>query len=188
MRVLFVLLLLSLPRLALAGDPAPGPRLEPKGPAAKAPVFVTMTVLNVVQLDDSWAVLLTRPEEDLYLPIYIGNAEGLAIRMRLDHKVAPRPMTHDLLESTIEALGAKVTKIEIDDLRHDVFLGRLHLQQGARPVELDARPSDAIAVALGTGAPIYVSRRVLDRAGLTKKDLQQRRGRPPEEPQKPESL
>lgn len=181
-----LLVLLSLPRLAPAEPPAP--RIEPKAPAAKAPVFVTVTVLNVVQLDDGWAVLLTRQEEDLYLPIYVGSAEGLAIRMRLDHQVAPRPMTHDLLESTIEALGAKVAKIEIDDLRHDVFLGRLHLLQGAKPVQLDARPSDCIAVALGTGAPIYVSRRVLDRAGLTKKDLQQRRSRPAEEPHKPESL
>lgn len=187
MRALLLLWSLTWSGLALAGDP-PAPRVEPKAPAAKAPAFVAMTVLNVVQLEDTWAVLLTRQEEDLYLPIYVGAAEGLAIRMRLDHRVPPRPMTHDLLESAIEALGAKVAKIEIDDLRHDVFLGRLHLVQGSKPVELDARPSDCLALALGTGAPIYVSRRVLDRAGLTKKDLQQGRGRPPEAQRKPESL
>lgn len=170
---------------ALAGD---GPAAVKRGSAPGH--FVTMEVLDVVELDEGWAVLLQRKDEGVVMPIFIGPAEGLAIRLRLDKKVPPRPLTHDLLEDVVEALGARVVKIEVDDLKSDVFLGRIYLEQAKKPVQLDARPSDSIALALGTGAPIHVSRRVLDKAGLKKEDLLKKRRAPKvaDEAPKTESL
>ncbi|MEW6431500.1 MAG: bifunctional nuclease family protein [Myxococcota bacterium] len=139
--------------------------------------FVPVKVLDVLELDDGgWAVLLGETGADTVLPIFIGGMEGLAIRLRLDKQVTPRPLTHDLLEDAIEALGGTVVQVEIDDLKADTFLGRIHLKPKARrPVVLDARPSDSIALALGTGAPIFVARPVLDRAGLSRKTLRPKR-------------
>lgn len=148
----------------------------PKSPDAGV-AFVPVKVLDVLELDDGgWAVLLGEAGADTVLPIFIGTTEGLAIRLRLDKQVTPRPLTHDLLEDAIEALEGTVVQVDIDDLKADTFLGRITLRRkGGKPVVLDARPSDSIALALGTGAPIRVARPVLDRAGLSRKNL---RGRP----------
>ncbi|MEW5738950.1 MAG: bifunctional nuclease family protein [Myxococcota bacterium] len=158
-------------------------------PADAGVAFVPVKVLDVIELDDGgWAVLLGETGADTVLPIFIGGAEGLAIRLRLDHQVTPRPLTHDLLEDAIEALGGAVVKVEIDDLKADTFLGRIILKQrGGKSVTLDARPSDSIALALGTGAPIYVARPVLDRAGLSRKNLRPK-SRPAEPGTRTESL
>lgn len=144
----------------------------PKAPDAGV-TFAPVTVLDVLELDDGgWAVLLGETGADTVLPVFIGGMEGLAIRLRLDKQVTPRPLTHDLLEDAIEALGGAVVKVQIDDLKADTFLGRIFLKQkSGKTVVLDARPSDAIALALGTGAPIHVARPVLDRAGLSRKTL-----------------
>lgn len=155
----------------LAADP-------PKAAAPKAPVFERLEVLEVMETEQGFAVLLFKKSEELVLPIFIGPAEGLAIQMRLKKQTSPRPMTHDLLEDVIEALGAKLVRIEVDDLKSDVFLGRLILEQkDGKSLTVDARPSDSIAIALGLGAPILVSRRVLDRAGVPVKDFGKKRER-----------
>jgi hypothetical protein len=158
-------------------------------PADAGVSFVPVKVLDVIELDDGgWAVLLGESGSDTVLPIFIGGAEGYAIRLRLDRQVTPRPLTHDLLEDAIEALGGTVVKVEVDDLKADTFLGRIHLRQrGGKAVTLDARPSDSIALALGTGAPILVARPVLERAGLSRKTLRSR-PRPSEPGTKVESL
>ncbi|MCC6332830.1 MAG: bifunctional nuclease family protein [Myxococcales bacterium] len=142
-------------------------------PADAGVTFVPVRVLDVIELEDGgWAVLLAEKGTDTVLPIFIGGTEGLAIRLRLDHQVTPRPLTHDLLEDAIEALGGTVVRVEIDDLKADTFLGRVVLKQRAgKLVTLDARPSDSIALALGTGAPIHVASSVLERAGLDRKTL-----------------
>lgn len=144
----------------------------PKSPDAGV-AFVPVTVLDVIELEDgAWAVLLGEQGADTVLPIFIGPLEGLAIRLRLDKQVTPRPLTADLLEDAIEALGGTVVRVDIDDLKADTFLGRITLRpKSGKPVVLDARPSDSIALALGTGAPIHVARSVLDSAGLSRKTL-----------------
>lgn len=109
-------------------------------------------------------VILRDTESQLFLPIWIGVFEANAIALRIEGVEPPRPMTHDLLRLVLEKLGATVEKIVISDLRESTFFALIHLLQKGEPVTVDARPSDAIALALRTEAPIYVLRSVLDKA------------------------
>lgn len=109
-------------------------------------------------------VILRDTESQLFLPIWIGVFEANAIALRIEGVEPPRPMTHDLLRLVLETLGATVEKIVISDLRESTFFALIHLQQKGEAVTVDARPSDAIALALRTEAPIYVLRSVLDKA------------------------
>jgi len=156
MRVALCAAVLCLAGLAWAA--APGPK--PEG------AFVEVTVKAVVSTEEGQAVLLVPKSGSPLLPVFVGPCEANAIQMRLDRKSAPRPLTHELLGSTIQALGARVVKVEIDDLRGGTFLGRIYLLQGGKTIQMDARPSDSIALALGAEAPIHVARAVLERAGI----------------------
>jgi bifunctional DNase/RNase len=109
-------------------------------------------------------VILRDTESQLFLPIWIGLSEANAIASRIEGIEPPRPMTHDLLRSVVENLGGAVEKIVISDLKESTFFAVIHVRQGDRPVEIDARPSDAIALALRVSAPIFVLRSVLDKA------------------------
>lgn len=109
-------------------------------------------------------VILRDEESERLLPIWIGVFEANAIALRIDGFEPPRPMTHDLLASTLKTLGAEIEKIVICDLRDTTFYALIHLQQHGRPLTLDARPSDAIALALRAEAPIFVLSSVLDKA------------------------
>ena len=109
-------------------------------------------------------VILRDTESQLFLPIWIGVFEANAIALRIEGVEPPRPMTHDLLRLILEQLGATVEKIVISDLRDSTFFAVIHLHQKGTPVTVDARPSDAIALALRTNAPIFVLRSVLDKA------------------------
>lgn len=99
------------------------------------------------------------------LPIWVGLFEANAITMGLEHTWTPRPMTHDLLKSVIEGLNANVLQIAVSDLRSNTFYAVISLQVDGRTVEIDARPSDAIALALRSNAPIFVAEKVLESAG-----------------------
>ena len=109
-------------------------------------------------------VILRDTQSQLFLPIWIGVFEANAIALRIEGVEPPRPMTHDLLRLLLEQLGAKVEKIVISDLKESTFFAVIHVQQDGRNVGIDARPSDAIALALRTRAPIYVEETVLDNA------------------------
>lgn len=109
-------------------------------------------------------VILQDEESQLFLPIWIGVFEANAIALRIEGIQTPRPMTHDLLRTLVEHLGAKVEKVVISDLRENTFYALIHLQRNGNQIELDARPSDAIALALRVEAPIFVTRPVLDQA------------------------
>ncbi len=95
-------------------------------------------------------------------PIVIGIVEILAIDRRLKGILPPRPMTHDLLGNVIEGLGAKAEKIVISDLRHHTFFAKIHLSLDGKTVEIDSRPSDAIALGVAQQVPIYVAEHVFD--------------------------
>ena len=97
-------------------------------------------------------------------PIVIGIVEIFAIDRRLKGIKPPRPMTHDLLDGIIEGLGAKIEKIVINDLRNHTFYAKIHLSLNGRKVEIDSRPSDAIALGAASSAPIYVADHVFDAA------------------------
>jgi len=112
-------------------------------------------------------VILKDMKVDRYLFIWIANAEAYAIAMELQGTTAPRPLTHDLLKSVITELGGTMTNIVISDLVDDIFYARLVIDADGRHVEVDSRPSDAIALAVRAKVPIYVAESVLERAGVT---------------------
>jgi len=111
-------------------------------------------------------VILREKNSDRYLPIWIGPAEADAIAMKLQGIVTPRPMTHDLLMNIIEALGARVNFIVVNDLKEDTFYAKIILETDGRIIEVDSRPSDAMALAVRVGVPIYVEEEVLEKAGI----------------------
>lgn len=109
-------------------------------------------------------VILRDLDDEVFLPIWIGIFEANAIALRLEDVDAPRPMTHDLLRAAIQSLGATVQKVVISDLQDNTFFARIYVKNGHEAMELDARPSDALALALRTDAPIFVLGPVLDKA------------------------
>ena len=119
-------------------------------------------------------VILKDGATDRYLFIWIAPPEAAAIAMELQGTMSPRPLTHDLLKSVIEELGAKLTSIMIADLIDDIFHARLILDANGRHTEVDARPSDAIALAVRVKVPIYVSESVMERAAVTLDNAEER--------------
>jgi bifunctional DNase/RNase len=120
-------------------------------------------------VSNSPIVVLKDDDEKFFLPIWVGIFEANAIALQLENITTPRPMTHDLLRNLIAQLDARVTRIVINDLRDATFFAQIRLlikngTGGDRMLEIDARPSDAIALALRTEAPIYVAQSVLEQA------------------------
>lgn len=98
------------------------------------------------------------------LPIWVGVFEANAIATQLEKILSPRPMTHDLLRSTIEQLGAKIESIVITDFRDSTFFATMHLERDGEKIEVDSRPSDAMALALRCDAPIFVEESVIEKS------------------------
>ena len=115
-------------------------------------------------VSNSPIVVLKDDDEKFFLPIWVGIFEANAIALQLENVTTPRPMTHDLLRNMISELDGRVTRIVINDLRDSTFFAQIRMTVGARTLEVDARPSDAIALALRTEAPIFVAQSVLDQA------------------------
>lgn len=111
-------------------------------------------------------VILKENNGDRYLPIWIGNTEADAIALKLQGISVPRPMTHDLLFSAIGALGGKVNFIVINDLQNDTFFAKISVVTKGSRVEVDSRPSDALAIAVRAGATIYAEESVIEKAGI----------------------
>jgi len=112
-------------------------------------------------------VILTDSAEESYVPLVIGPAEANAIALVLENVDVPRPLTHDLLLNSILALGATVDRAVLTDLSDDVYYAELHFLQAGKTVRVDCRPSDAIALALRAGAPIFVDEKIVARAFVT---------------------
>jgi uncharacterized protein len=109
-------------------------------------------------------VLLVDEEEMIALPIWIGQAEAMAIAMRLQGVQPPRPMTHDLLQTVLEQLSATVSRIVVSDVRDQTYFAEIHLVRNGTSLVIDSRPSDAIALALRVEAPIFVEDKVAAQA------------------------
>jgi hypothetical protein len=109
-------------------------------------------------------ILLRDEDEKRSLPIWVGIFEANAIALELEKIATPRPMTHDLIKNMLEAVEAKVEKIVVNDLRENTFFALIHLRVGEEEITVDSRPSDAIALALRVGAPIFVDEDVVRRA------------------------
>ena len=111
-------------------------------------------------------VILKEKETSRYLPIWIGAAEADAIAVKLQGSSVARPLTHDLMQSVIDALGGKVNSIIVSDLQKDVFFAKIVINRDGEQVEIDSRPSDAIALAVRAQVPIYAEEDVLNRGGV----------------------
>jgi hypothetical protein len=111
-------------------------------------------------------VILKEKLSERYLPIWIGPAEAEAIAIRLQNVTTPRPLTHDLLSSIIKALGGVVNFVVVDDIRNDTFYAKVLITIDGKQIEIDSRPSDAIALAVRVEVPIYVEELVLDKSGV----------------------
>jgi bifunctional DNase/RNase len=111
-------------------------------------------------------VLLKAEGKNRFLPIWIGHPEAAAILMKLQNAELPRPMTHDLLATAIERLSATVTGVLVTELRDNTFYAVVRLETGGREIRLDSRPSDAIALAVRTDAPIFASSELLEANGI----------------------
>jgi len=126
-------------------------------------------------------VILKDTGRERYLPIWVGPWEANAIALRLQGQTPERPMTHDLFASTLEELGARVDRVVITELADETFFARVHLDEGGRQAEVDARPSDALALAVRLGAPIFADEAVLDQAAWTPGETRGEGGPPAEE-------
>ena len=111
-------------------------------------------------------VLLKVEGKNRFLPIWIGHPEAAAILMKLQNAELPRPMTHDLLTSVIGNLSASVEQVLVTELRENTFYAILRLKSGGDEIDVDSRPSDAIAVAVRTDAPIFASTELLESNGI----------------------
>jgi bifunctional DNase/RNase len=111
-------------------------------------------------------VLLKTADDDKFLPIWIGHPEAAAILMQLQGASAPRPMTHDLLNEVISELQGEIVRVTVTELRENTFYARITIIQDGREVEIDSRPSDAIALAVRCDAQIFASDDVIEESGI----------------------
>ena len=116
------------------------------------------------------AVVLRVKNSDLYLPIFIGHFEIEAIRLKLMDVEVQRPMTHDLLGSVIGNLGASIKGVVVSELKDDTFFAKILVDFRGNVIEIDSRPSDALALAVRSGAPIFAEDSVVEMAGITLED------------------
>jgi uncharacterized protein len=137
----------------LGAQPAPGSLVE-----------VRVRGVSVDPQAGSPVVLLEELRGERVMPIWVGVFEARAIAMEMEKVVPPRPMTHDLIKNILEGVKAQVTNIVITDLKENTFYARITLSVGGASVQVDARPSDAIALALRVNAPIYIAQTVFDSA------------------------
>ena len=111
-------------------------------------------------------VLLKTADGNKFLPIWIGHPEAAAILMKLQSQAPPRPMTHDLLSDMLEQLGAQVIRITVTELRENTFYAQITVAQDGNEIEVDSRPSDAIALAIRAEAPIFAADRVIEESAI----------------------
>jgi uncharacterized protein len=129
---------------------------------------IAMDVVGVrVELPSNQPIVLLREQEGTrHLPIWIGGSEATAIATALEGITPPRPLTHDLMRSVIDAVGALATKIVITEMRDSVFYADISFDISGKMVHVSSRPSDAIALAVRTGTPVFALSGVLDDAGV----------------------
>ncbi len=125
---------------------------------------------------NGFVVLLTDLENKHALPIWIGPFEANAIALKLKKSSSHRPLTHDLIRNLIDVLDCKISHVVVNDLKENTYYGLIYLKSQENQVAIDSRPSDAIAIALGAGAPIFVEEDVLHR---TKDAVLDKEGRDP---------
>lgn len=129
-------------------------------------IKVSIDSVRASLLSQHRVVILKEEEMERYLAIWIGPYEADAITIRLQGVEVARPLTHDLVQQAIDRLGAKVSHVLVNDLHDDTFYARVVMDRDGERIELDSRPSDAIALAVRAQAPVFVSESVMERAGV----------------------
>src|ERR671928_162832 len=147
-------------------------------------IRVTVDSIRVSLLTQHRVVVLREADSRRYLPIWIGPFEADAIALALQGYEPQRPMTHDLLKSVFGELGATISHILVNDIDDNTFFARIVVEQGSHTIEIDARPSDAIALAVRTDVPIYVETHVSTAPACpsTRKRVPRSRSLPPRSP------
>ncbi len=129
-------------------------------------IEVTIHSVRVSLITQNRVVVLMEIGGDRYLPIWIGPDVADAIVLEMQQVQMARPLTHDLLHTVIGALGAKVSRVLVNDIHDNVFYARIIFDAAGRYAEVDSRPSDALALAVRAGCPIFVEEAVMEQAGL----------------------
>ena len=129
-------------------------------------IEMTIDSIRVSLMNYQRVVILKEKLSERYLPIWIGPAEADAIAVKLQGVTVPRPLTHDLLRTVIDTLGATINSIIVSDLKNDTFYAKIILNVDGGQMEVDSRPSDALALAVRVEVPIYVEEAVLDKASI----------------------
>lgn len=127
-------------------------------------VQMKVTGLTIDPFTSMPIIILKDLEEKSALPIWIGLIEASAIATELEHIQLTRPMTHDLLKNILGAIDVKVERVVVHDLSDNTFFARIEMVREGKKIEMDARPSDAIAIALRMKSPIFVARKVIDKS------------------------
>ena len=129
-------------------------------------VEMVVESVRVHMLSSRHVVILKETERDRYLPIWIGPWEASAIAMKLQGLTAERPLTHDLFAATLDELGARIDRVVISTLAEETYHARLYLEVDGRAFEIDSRPSDALALAVRSGAPIFAAEEVIAESAI----------------------
>jgi len=132
--------------------------------------MILTTIRQLLLSNVGLLIQLDNTEDDRSLPIFIGAAEAQAIAFQLNNVELPRPLTHDLLINILDTVGHDVARVEIYDMQNGTFFANIILQNSNEEIIIDARPSDAIAIAIRSDAPIFVDEKVMDAAGRIFKD------------------
>ncbi|MCL0101742.1 bifunctional nuclease family protein [Dehalococcoidia bacterium] len=159
-------------------------------------IEMTVDSIRVSLMNYQRVVILKEKDADRYLPIWIGPAEADAIAVKLQEVAVPRPLSHDLLGTVIGQLGGSIQSIIVNDLSNDTFFAKIVLDAAGRSLEIDSRPSDALALAVRAEAPIFAEEQVLAKAAIfldketgkpiTATDISQEEGAPATPPNESE--
>lgn len=139
--------------------------------------MIAVEIANVAVLEKRFIIFLKSKEDERVLPIFIDEQQAQSIIIQINRVEIPRPLTHDLFKTVLETLAFRVVRMEVSDVREDTFYARLVVEGGGDSFDFDARPSDAICLALRFGAPMFVDEKVMERAGIivTKENTQETR-------------
>ena len=141
-------------------------------PTTRPEGYLPVTVAGVTPTPHGSAVLLLEQESQRVVPIFVGSTEALVIELRLEHRRYGRPLTHDLLDSVLQEVGSRVDSVRVDRLTGGVFHATVVFTYEGKKREIDARSSDAVAIALGHGTPIFMAHAVLAEAGMSLESVQ----------------
>jgi bifunctional DNase/RNase len=135
--------------------------------------MIPVEIANVAVLEKRFIIFLKSEEDERVLPIFIDEQQAQSIIIQINNVEIPRPLTHDLFKSVLESVGCRVSRIEVSDVREDTFYARLVVEGNGGVFDFDARPSDAICLALRFKAPMFVDEKVMEKAGIvmTKENL-----------------